>query len=378
MNLVSHPLALLPLVDVVAQYQSLNDELDRIVLGVLAKGRYVFGQEMEEFEEAFSQYTGARYCITSSSGTSALHLALLACGVGPGDEVIVPAMSFIASAWPITYVGATPIFAEVEWNSACIDPEKIEPLITPRTKAIVLVHLYGRVAAIDAIIDVAKKHNLLLIEDCCQAHGARFRGKHVGTFGHVGCFSFYPGKNLGTCGEGGAVITNDAEIASRCRRIRDHGQTRRYYHYQLGYNYRLPTLMAAVLCTKLRYLDYWNLCRKQLVHRYHQALRNLPLWLPPLVCDESHVWHLYTVRTPRRAELALWLNHRGIAAGQHYPLPLHLQPAFRHLGYKPGDFPIAERIARETLSLPLFPEMTERQQLEVIKAVHGFFGGIYD
>jgi dTDP-4-amino-4,6-dideoxygalactose transaminase len=202
MNLVSHPLALLPLVDVVAQYQSLNDELDRIVLGVLAKGRYVFGQEMEEFEEAFSQYTGARYCITSSSGTSALHLALLACGVGPGDEVIVPAMSFIASAWPITYVGATPIFAEVEWNSACIDTEKIEPLITPRTKAIVLVHLYGRVAAIDAIIDVAKKHNLLLIEDCCQAHGARFRGKHVGTFGHVGCFSFYPGKNLGTCGEG--------------------------------------------------------------------------------------------------------------------------------------------------------------------------------
>lgn len=377
MNLLTQPLALLPLVDVVAQYQSLSWELDQTVLRVLANGKYVLGREVQEFEEAFAKYTGARHCVTTSSGTTALHLALKACGIGPGDEVIVPAISFVASVWPVTYVGATPVFAEVEWESACLDPKKLESVITPRTAAIVVVHLYGRVANMDAIVNVARKHNLLIIEDCCQAHGARYRSQHVGTFGHVGCFSFYPGKNLGTCGEGGALITNNEDIATRCRVMRDHGQIRRYYHEQLGYNYRMPTIMAAALAVKLPYLDQWNARRRSSAHRYHEALRDLPLWLPPPVADESHVWHLYTLRTPQRSELACWLNRRGIAAGQHYPFPLHVQPVYRHLGYRPGDFPIAERIARETLTLPLFPELSERQQSEIIRAVRSFFGDEY-
>ncbi|MCS7158932.1 MAG: DegT/DnrJ/EryC1/StrS family aminotransferase, partial [Gemmatales bacterium] len=215
-------------------------------------------------------------------------------------------------------------------------------------------------------------------EDCCQAHGARVSRRHVGTFGHAGVFSFYPGKNLGTCGEGGAIITNDTGLAERCRQLRDHGQIRRYHHAKLGYNYRMPTMQAAVLLAKLPYLDDWNTQRRRAAAFYAKALGDLPLWTPPYSDEDGHVWHLYTVRTPRRSELALWLNAQGSAYGLHYPLPLHLQPAYRHLGYRPRDLPVAERIARETCTLPLFPEITQTQQKKVIRALYGFFGREYD
>jgi len=378
MNVLSHPLQLLPLVDVAAQYQCLGWELDRAILSALAKGKYILGPEVEQFEEAFANYTGASHCVTASSGTAALHLVLRACGVGPGDEVIVPALTFVASASPVSLVGATPVFCDVQWETGGLDVKKLSALITPRTVAIIAVHLYGRALPMHELCAIAKRHNLLLIEDCCQAHGARIGSQHVGTFGHAGVFSFYPGKNLGTCGDGGAIITNDAALAQCCRQLRDHGQCKRYLHACLGYNYRMSTIQAAALLTKLPYLDQWNQQRRQAARFYTKALSPLPLWTPPYVATEEHVWHLYTVRTPLRQELALWLNLQGSAYGLHYPLPLHLQPAYQHLGYRPGDFPVAEQIARETLTLPLFPEITETQQRKVIRALYTYFGRPYE
>lgn len=378
MNLMPPPLQLLPLVDVVAQYQCLDWELDQAVLGVLARGKYVLGPEMEQFEEDFAKYTGARSCLTTASGTAALHLVLRACGIGPGDEVIVPALTFFATASAVSYVGATPVFCDVEWETGCLEIDKIKDLITPRTAAIIVVHLYGRAARVKDLIHVAERYNLMLIEDCCQAHGARIGGEHVGTFGHAGVFSFYPGKNLGTCGEGGAIVTNNRALAERCRYMRDYGQVNRYHHIVLGYNYRMPTIHAAALLKKLPYLDQWNTQRRKAAALYSEELANLPMWIPPPVMSEDHVWHLYTVRTPRRRELAIWLNTHGIAAGFHYPVPLHLQPAYRYLGYRPGDLPIAESIARQTVTLPLFPEITRAQQRKVISAVFAFFGRNYD
>lgn len=364
---------MVPFVDLQAQYRAIRGEIDSAIRRVLDESSYVLGPEVERFEREFAQYIGAAHCVAVNSGTAAIQLALQACGIGRGDEVIVPANSFFATAEAVSTANATPVFVDADAISYTIDVTKIEAAITPRTRAIMPVHLYGQAADMDAITDIAARHNLLVIEDAAQAHGSRYKGKRVGALGAAGAFSFYPGKNLGAYGEGGALTTDDAEVARLARMLRDHGSNRKYHHELVGYNFRLEGLQGAILSVKLKHLDRWNALRRQHAARYRELLADLEragaLRLPREMDYAEHIYHLFVVQTDDRDHLQKALTDAGIATGIHYPVPIHLQPAYKDLGYERGSFPETERQAARVLSLPMFPELTDEQLTQVADAL---------
>jgi dTDP-4-amino-4,6-dideoxygalactose transaminase len=360
---------MIPLVDLKAQYASIRNEIDAAVLSVLDSAQFVLGEEVAAFEREFASYCGAGETIAVNSGTSALHIALLAAGVGPGDEVITVPFTFIATVSSIVYTGATPVFVDVDPVYLTMDPAAIEARITPRTKVIVPVHLYGQPADMQPILEIADAHGLIVIEDAAQAHGAHYHGLPCGSLGDIAAFSFYPGKNLGAYGEGGAAVTSNPDHARTMRMLRDWGQERKYEHRIKGFNYRMDGIQGAVLRVKLRYLEQWTEARRSHAVRYEHHLHDMPLELPHERAGCRHVYHAYTVRTGVRDVLAEQLRARDIQVGVHYPIPVHLQQAHADLGYGRGDFPNAERAATEVLSLPMFAELTEEHVAEVSAAV---------
>lgn len=360
---------MIPFVDLQAQYREIKAEVDAAIGRVLESAAFVLGREVEAFEAAFAEYVGARYCVGVSNGTAAVQLALMACGIGAGDEVIVPANTFFATAEAVSTAGATPVFVDADAVSYTIDPTKIEAAITERTRAIIPVHLYGQAADLEAVSEIAARHNLFVIEDAAQAHGSLYRGRRVGALARAGCFSFYPGKNLGAYGEGGAVTTNDPEVARMLRLLRDHGSERKYHHEIIGYNFRLEGIQGAVLSVKLRHLDRWNNLRREHAARYDELLRGMPLVLPREMEYARHVYHLYVVQAEARDFLQQSLSAAGVQTGIHYPIPIHLQRAYAALQYKRGDFPEAERQAARVLSLPMYPELKEEQLVRVAEAI---------
>lgn len=362
-----------PYLDLQAQMRPLRSEIEAAISRTLDNCSFCLGPDVAEFEKEFAKFCGAEHCIAFNSGTSALHIALMLMGVGPGDEVITTPSTFVATSWAISYVGAKPVYVDIDEATFNLDPKLVERAITPRTKAIMPVHLYGHPVDLDALLEICRKHKLPLLEDACQAHAAKYKGKHIGTFGVAAGFSFYPGKNLGAYGEGGALITNDAAFATRARSLREHGSTRRYYHDEIGFNYRMEGIQGAVLRVKLPHLEDWTRERRRVAHRYNQLLAETPLQLPRDAAYAQSAWHLYVVRHPQRDELKKYLEANHIGCALHYPLPLHLQKAYAHLGYKAGDFPVAEKAARECLSLPIYPELTEAQIQRVAEVIHAFF-----
>ncbi|TBG54952.1 DegT/DnrJ/EryC1/StrS family aminotransferase [Rhizobium leguminosarum] len=361
---------MIPFLDIKAQYQSIKGEIDAAVLGVLASGQYVLGDEVAHFEQEFADYCNVKHAIAVNTGTSALHLALLAAGVGPGDEVITVPFTFVATVSAICYTGARPVFVDVEPVTLTMDPAEVEAKITPRTKAIVPVHLYGQMADMDAIKALAERHGIPVIEDACQAHGAQYKGHRAGSIGLSGCFSFYPGKNLGACGEGGMVVTNDDDQAKTMRMLRDWGQEQRYHHLLKGFNYRMDAIQGAILRVKLRHLEAWTEARRTHARRYSSLLAGSTVLTTPVeAADRRHVYHVYAIRSRDRDGLQRLLSAEGIPSGLHYPIPVHLQKAHVDLGYQAGDFPVSEAAAREVLSLPIYPEMPVRHVDQVVAAL---------
>ena len=355
--------------DLQTQYQSIKPEIDEAVLDVLGSSIYVLGPRVAAFEEEFAEAHGARHGVAVNTGTSALHIALLAADIGAGDEVITVAMTFTATSAAISYTGATPVFVDVDPQSFTMDPRQIEAKITPRTKAIMPVHLYGQAADMTAIREIADRHGLIVIEDAAQAHLAEYDGRKVGTLGDMAAFSFYPGKNLGAYGEGGLTLTNDPGLAERMRLLRDWGQQKKYHHEMLAYNYRMDAIQGAILGVKLRHLHGWTERRRQLARLYQQELEGLPIRVAQEIAGRRHSYHIMSIFHERRAHLQEWLGKAGIQTGLHYPVPVHLQKAYAALGGVRGDLPITERIADEQLSLPLWPEMPEADVRAVCGAI---------
>jgi len=358
---------MIPLVDLRAQYLDIKHDIDAAVARVFDSGQFVLGDEVAAFEREFADYCGAREGIAVNSGTSALHLALLAAGVGAGDEVITVPFTFVATVAAIGYISARPVFVDIDPATFTMDPDLVARAITRRTKAIVPVHLYGQPADLDPILAIAKRHGLALVEDACQAHGAAYKGRRVGAIGDAGCFSFYPGKNLGAYGEGGLVLTNDPRIAHEVRMLRDWGQERKYHHVVKGFNYRMEGLQGSILRVKLRHLERWTCARQRHAAEYNRLLAGSEVRTPSEAPDGRHVYHVYAVRTTDRAALQRSMQAHGIATGIHYPVPVHLQPAWSELGYRAGDFPHAERAANEVVSLPLYPELSHTD-IELVTA----------
>ena len=356
---------MIPLVDLKAQYVTIKPEVDAAMQAVVDSTAFINGPQVRSFEEAFAAFCGARHAVGVQSGTSALHLALLAAGICPGDEVIVPSMTFIATAEMVGRLGARPVFADVEAGTCNLDAASLERAITPRTRAVIVVHLYGQPAEMDDILTVARRHDLRVIEDAAQAHGAEYRGRRAGTLGDVATFSFYPGKNLGAYGDAGALVTDDDAVAEEVRLLRNHGRRHKYTHEREGFNYRMDTLQAAVLETKLRHLEDWNAARRRTAGLYRQHLAGLPLELPAEAEHLRSVYHLFVVRVQRRDEVLAYLKDKGIGAGVHYPIPLHMQPAYDFLGYRPEDLPGARAAGETVLSLPMYPELSEAQVEQV-------------
>jgi dTDP-4-amino-4,6-dideoxygalactose transaminase len=359
----------IPLVDLGAQLRPIRQEILDAVAGVLDSSRLFLGPNTAAFEEEFAAYSGATHAIGVGNGTDALHLALRAAGVRPGDEVITVSHSFFATAEAIAMAGAQPVFVDVEPRTLTMDPSRIADRITPRTRAIMPVHLYGQVSDMDAIMAVANQHGLMVIEDACQAHGAEYGGRRAGAIGHMGCFSFYFSKNLGAYGEAGAVLTSDTKLAGRLRSLRNHGSETRYLHETLGVNARIDEIQAAILRIKLRHLDAWNERRRVHARRYDLLLSESAVRRPYLPKDRSHVFHLYVIRASQRDDLRAALAEEGVETGVHYPVPIHLQPAARAYGYSEGDLPVTEQAAREVLSLPMYPELTDAHLQRVASAV---------
>lgn len=362
---------MIPFLDLKAQYRAIKAELDGAVLEVLGSGEYVQGGHVRAFEEAFADYCGGGTVVAVNSGTSALHLALLAAGIGPDDEVITVPMTFIATAAAIDYAGAQPVFVDIDPCTWTMDPARIEAAISRRTKAIIPVHLHGRVADMEPILGIAKRHGLIVIEDAAQAHGAGYRGCRAGSFGDIACFSFYPGKNLGAAGEGGAALSRNPEFIRKMRMLRDWGAEQKYRHVMKGYNYRMDNLQGAVLGVKLRHLDAWTERRREIAAAYDARLGTFGLPRPaPEGRDERHVYHVYAIRVRERDRVRQAMTEARVGTGVHYPIPVHLQPAFAGLGHQPGAFPRSEHLASETLSLPIYPEMTSEQVDRVCDALY--------
>jgi len=364
---------LIPFLDLKAQYRQIKPEIDAAVARAIDSTQFVLGPEVAEFEERFASYCSVRHCLAVNSGTSALHLALLAAEVGPGDEVITVSMTFVATTAAILYSGATPVFVDVDPVTWTMDPGLIEAAITPRTKAIIPVHLHGLMADMDGIMQIARRHDLVVIEDAAQAHGAEYKGRRAGSIGDLGCFSFYPGKNLGAYGEGGAVVTNQPELARRISLLRDWGQESKYNHVMHGYNYRMDGIQGAVLNVKMNYIEAWTEARRSVATNYdgllekHRCRRPLP----PPHC--RHVYHVYAVCLGQRDEAQKTLHAAGIGLGIHYPVPVHLQNAYAGLGYDAGDFPVTELLATQFLSLPMYAELRPEQVSDVVMELEKIF-----
>lgn len=365
-------IAPIPFVDLRRQYQALRHEIDAAIAAVVQRADFVLGAELHRFEEAFAAYCGAPYAVGVDSGASALELALRALGVGPGDEVIVPANSFIASATAVSAAGATPVFADVSPASYNLDVGLLAGRLTPHTRAIIPVHLYGLPADMDAVMAFAGRHGLAVVEDACQAHGARYKGRRAGSIGHAAAFSFYPGKNLGAYGDGGAVVTADAAIAERVRVLRNCGQREKYHHVEIAGNHRLDTLQAAVLLVKLPHLDHWNELRRQIACWYDYLLTDAEVVLPAVSPGCEPVYHLYVIQVAGRDRLQAHLRQAGIATGIHYPIPIHRQEAYASLGHGPGSLPVAEGLAPRLLSLPIFAELEPEEIARVAEQIAGF------
>ncbi|MCB0194327.1 MAG: DegT/DnrJ/EryC1/StrS family aminotransferase [Anaerolineae bacterium] len=363
-----------PFVDLAVQHQALETEINEVISKVLHRTNFILGDDVALFEQEFADFCETGYAVGADSGTSALELALRAYGIGPGDEVITVANTFIASALAISYTGATPVLVDIDPQTYNMDVSLIESAITPRTKAILPVHLYGQPADMDAILEIANQYELVVIEDACQAHGARYKGKRAGSIGHAAAFSFYPAKNLGACGDGGIVVTNDAQTAQSIRLMRNYGSTKKYEHMVQGFNRRLDTIQAAILRVKLRELENWNQARRRHAALYNQLLSDFDgsIILPTEADFAESVYHLFVVRTDDREALQAYLQQAGISTGIHYPIPVHLQPAYQNLGYQKGDFPITERYAEQILSLPMYPELTPDLIEAVVKAVGNY------
>ncbi|HOD66085.1 MAG TPA: DegT/DnrJ/EryC1/StrS family aminotransferase [candidate division Zixibacteria bacterium] len=364
-----------PYLDLQAQYQSIKDDIAAAVQRVLDSSTYVLGPSVREFEEAFARYCGTAHCAGVNSGTSALVLALRALEIGPGDEVVTAANTFVATVAAIAHTGAHPVLVDIDPRTRTIDPRLLPMALSRRTRAVIPVHLYGRPADMEAIMRLAEKYEVSVVEDAAQAHGARYRGRRIGSFGRLAAFSFYPGKNLGAYGEAGAVTTDDPELDRRLRMLRDHGSERKYYHDLVGYNARMEGIQGAVLGVKLRRLDQWNEARRRVAARYDELLRDLPVTTPPVDPEVEPVYHLYVIETERRDALQAFLAERGVPTLIHYPVPVHLQRGYDFLGRRKGDFPVAERQAEQILSLPIFPEMTEAQVDYVAAQIQAFFHG---
>ena len=358
-----------PFVDLKQQYASIKEDVDAAIARVIENTSFILGPEVRAFEASFAGYVGARACIGVNSGTAALQLALMAAGIGAGDEVIVPSFTFFATAEAVSVLGATPVFVDIDPISYTITADGIVRAISSRTRAIIPVHLYGQSVDLDPILELAAKHNLHVIEDAAQAHGAEYKGKPLGALGSAGCFSFYPSKNLGAYGEAGAIVTNDEELATRLRLLRDHGSTSKYAHAIVGYNFRMEEIQAAVLSVKLPHLDKWNDARRANAARYNAALTQSGLVLPREMDYARHIYHVYAVQTDKRDDLQKGLTAAGVQSGVHYPIPIHLQPAYASLGYKRGDLPVTEELAERVLSLPMFPELSNEQIDRVAEVV---------
>jgi dTDP-4-amino-4,6-dideoxygalactose transaminase len=358
-----------PFLDLAAAYAELKTEIDEAVARVVASGWYIGGEEVERFEQDFADYCGAAHCAGTGNGFDALHLALRAFGIGAGDEVILASNSYAATVLAVSLAGAVPVFAEPDPATHNLHPALIEAAITPRTRAIMPTHLYGLPAELDPILEVAKKHSLVVIEDACQAHGASYKGRRLGTHGHAVAWSFYPTKNLGAFGDAGALTTGDADVAARIRRLRNYGSAKRYFSDEKGVNSRLDPLQAAVLGVKLKHLDEWNGRRAAIARRYLDAFADLPIGLPSVPDWAKPAWHLFVITSPNRDAFAEKLKAEGVETIVHYPVPPHLQQAYAGLGLPAGTFPIAEGLANEVLSLPVGPHMSEQQVEKVIEAV---------
>jgi dTDP-4-amino-4,6-dideoxygalactose transaminase len=359
-----------PFLELQAQYAPIRSEIDAAIAGVMDTAAFALGPTVANFESEFADYVGAKYCIGVNSGTSALHLALLAAGIRPGDEVLTTPHTWISTSWGISYTGATPVYVDVDPQTGNLDPERVELSITSNTRAILPVDLYGNPADHTAFESIAADHDLRLIDDAAQAHGASLGSRPIGSFGLATCWSFYPGKNLGAAGEGGAVVTDDLELADRVRSLRDHAQLGRHHHVEIGFNARMDGIQGAVLSVKLRHLDEWNAKRRQAAQRYGRLFEGVDgVRLPVTTTGGVSSWHLYVIRVPDRASLGQALAAVGIESGVHYPTPVHLQPAYAYLGHPPGSFPNAEKFAASCISLPMFPEITAEQQSRVAEVV---------
>ena len=363
-----------PFLDLKAQHIVIKDEVISSLQEVMLNTAFVSGPFVQKFEEEFAEFCGVKYCVSVNSGTSALHVALLAHGIQPGNEIITVPNTFIATTWAITYCGAKPVFVDVDPETLLMNPDLIERAITPKTKAIIPVHLYGQPVDMDPINEITKKHNLIVIEDAAQAHAATYNGKRIGSLGNTTCFSFYPWKNLGAYGEGGAVVTDDKDISEYIRMLRDHGQSKKYYHDFVGFNYRMDGFQGAVLSIKLKYLQEWTDKRNNIARCYSDGLEDINGLKVAHVRDNTvSAYHLYVIHTEKRDNLMQYLSEQGISAGFHYPIPIHLQKAYRHLNYKKGDFPFTEKNAKQCLSLPLYAEMSNEQIEVVISSIFKYF-----
>ncbi|MGO4509327.1 DegT/DnrJ/EryC1/StrS family aminotransferase [Bradyrhizobium sp. MOS001] len=360
---------MIPFLDLKAQYRQIKPEVDAAVARAIESTQFVLGPEVTAFEKRFADYCSTSHCSAVSSGTSALHLALLAAGVGPGDEVITVSMTFVATTAAVLYSGAKPVFVDVDPVTWTMDPALIEAAITPRTKAILPVHLHGLMADMDPIMEIARRRGLIVIEDAAQAHGAEYKGRRAGSIGDFGCFSFYPGKNLGAYGEGGAIVTSQPELARKVSLLRDWGQEAKYNHVVAGYNYRMDGIQGAVLNVKMNYIESWTESRRSLAVQYDRLTAKLPIARPRPPEHSRHVYHVYAVGLPRRDEVLSALQEAGIGVGIHYPVPVHLQKAYANLDYRTGDFPVTESLANRFLSLPIFPELHLEQVNEVAAAL---------
>ncbi|MDJ0586869.1 DegT/DnrJ/EryC1/StrS family aminotransferase, partial [Microcystis sp. M49636_WE2] len=353
----------IPPVDLSRQYQVISEEANHAVLEILRSGRYIGGEAVSELERQFALYHGVSDCVACNSGTDALYLALRALGIQAGDEVITSTFSFIATAEAINLVGAVPVFVDIDINTFNLDVALLEKALTPQTKAIIPVHLFGQSVNMSEVVNFARSHNLLVIEDCAQATGAEWHGQKVGSIGDIGCFSFFPTKNLGGCGDGGAITTNNPELAAQIRMIKEHGSKVRYLHEVIGVNSRLDAIQAVILQIKLKYLDFWNNQRIEIAQRYRELLQPLPnITLPAALAGGKHVWNQYTILTENRDQMRAALQEKDVLSMVYYPIPLHLQPVYQYLGYKKGDLPMAELASEKVLSLPMFPDLSCEEQ----------------
>lgn len=363
---------MIPFVDLKAQYDSIKEEIDNSIQNVLNTTSFIMGEELKKFEEEFASFCNTRYAIGVANGSDALILALRACSIGEGDEVITVPHTFISTAEAISNVGGKVVFVDIDPKTYTIDISKMEEKINKKTKAIIPVHLYGQPADMDPIIELAKKYNLRIIEDAAQAHGAEYKGKKVGSIGDVGCFSFYPGKNLGAYGDAGMVITNNKKVAEQIKLLRNHGRINKKYEHEIeGYSSRLDNLQAAILRVKLKYLNKWNESRRKNARRYNELLNSISGIITPYEDNYAkHVYHLYVIRTENRDKLREELKSEGVTTGIHYPIPLHLQPAYNYLGYKRGDFPVTEECSQNILSLPMYAELSDKQILKIVETIN--------